>query len=119
MVRLHRPNEAGAITFWTKAAGAQCPGHTNNLGQVVCSNNGCTKQVTQKCYLNLLVATHKLKVQPGKTYCTKTCYVAANKKANVVPLAWNKNGKNGPNNPNHSMAILIGWLVTPGNLAKW
>ena len=67
----------------------------------------------------MLVTTHKLKVQPCKTYYTKTCYVAANKKANVVPLVWNKDGKNGPVNPNHSMSILIEWLVMPGNLAKW
>ena len=69
--------------------------------------------------LNLLVTTHKLKVQPGKTYYTKTCYVAANKKANVVPLAWTKDDKNGPDNTNHSMSILIAWLVTTGNLATW
>ena len=98
---------------------ARCPGHSNNLGHVVCSNGGCFKQVTQKWYLNLLVPTHKLKVQPGKTYCTKTCYVAANKKATGVPPAWNKDSKNGPEDTNHSMSILIAWLVTPGNLAKW
>ena len=73
----------------------------------------------QKCCLNLLVPTHKLKVQPGKTYCTKTCYGTVNKKANVVPLAWDKDSKNGPDDTNHSMSILIVLLVTPGNLAKW
>ena len=66
----------------------------------------------------MLVPTQKLKVQPGQTYCTKTCYVAANKKANLVPPAWNNAGKNRSNDTNHSMSILIAWLVTPWNLAK-
>ena len=47
---------------------ARCPGHANNLGHVVCSNNGCTKEVTDKCYMTSLVPTCKLKVQPGKSY---------------------------------------------------
>ena len=85
----------------------QCPGHTTNLGHVVCSNDGCTKQVTQKYYLNSLVPTYKLMVQPRKAYYTKTCYVVANKKATEVPPAWNKDGKHGLDDTNHSMSILI------------
>ena len=85
---------------------------------MVCSNEGCKKIVTHKCYLALLVPGHKLKEQPGKLYCTKNCYVAGNKKDNAVPLAWVKDGKNGSDDPNNSMTLLIRWLVCPGNLAK-
>ena len=61
---------------------------------MVCSNEGYEKLVTHKCYVTLLVAGHNLKEQPSKMYCTKTCYVAANKKANAVPLAWEKDDNN-------------------------
>ena len=30
-----------------------------------------------------------------------------------------KDGKSGTDDPNNSMALLIRWLVHPGNLAKW
>ena len=29
----------------------RCPGHAHNLGHVICSTGGCTKQVTELCYL--------------------------------------------------------------------
>ena len=75
--------------------------------------------MTQKCYLNSIVLPYNLKVQFGKAYCKRTCYIVGNKKANEVTPAWNKDGKHGPNDTNHRMSILIAWLVTPGNLAKW
>jgi hypothetical protein len=33
----------------------KCPGHSNEQGHVVCSNKGCEKLLTHKCYVTLLV----------------------------------------------------------------
>merc|ERR1712086_262594 len=97
----------------------KCPGHLNEGGHVVCSNEGCKKMVTKQCYLASLVPRYQLKEQPGKLYCTKACYIAGNKKDNTPIIAWEKDGKNGTDDPNNSMALLIQWVVEPGNLAKW
>ena len=75
--------------------------------------------MTVSCYLNLLVPAHKLVITPGVAYCTKTCYLAGNKKANKQHLAWDKDGKMGASDPNHSMSFLIAWLTVPGNVSKW
>ena len=34
-------------------------------------------------------------------------------------VSWETDGKTGKTGPNSSMAILIKWLLEPGNLAKW
>ena len=111
-----RPSKLKAIH---KCRVQKCPGHANNQGHIVCSNDGCTRQVTETCYLTLLVPTHKLVTTPGVSYCTKTCYLAGNKKANKQHLAWDKDGQMGVTDPNHSMSFLIGWLTVPGNVSKW
>ena len=55
--------------------------------------------------------------------CTKKCYYKAYKARNGgargTTLLWNKDGRTGPDDPNNSEAILIHWLITPGNYSKY
>jgi hypothetical protein len=57
---------------------------------------------------------------PNVVVCTKMCYKKAEKARNgAAALLWNKDGRNGPDDPINSEAILIQWLVTPGNYSRY
>ena len=118
LVIARKPRPPSKLKSKHKCRILKCLGHLNEGGHVVCSNEGCKKMVTKQCYLASLVPRYELEEQPGKLYCTKSCYIAGNKNNNAVPISWGKDGKNGTDDPNNSMTLLIRWLVQPGNLAK-
>lgn len=95
-----------------------------------CFETNCEKTVHYPCYDNFVLQKNRVDNPfPNileAVFCSKTHMLKRVKKGNEpdidasnTNLQWDKDGKNGPDDPKNSMAVLIDWLTTPGNYAKY
>jgi len=75
--------------------------------------------------MNAIIKRNKLTPIRNRTnkelgVCTKKCFdTLATKFKGSGRLMWEKDGKDGPSNPNNSQNILLDWLTTQGNFARF
>ena len=96
----------------------KCPGHPNGDEHGVCSADNCLKSVHPTCFKDILQPKYNLADVEGSLFCSAGCYRQTIKNMTGT-VSWETDGKTGKTGPNSSMAILIKWLLEPGNLAKW
>ncbi|KAL7562789.1 hypothetical protein ACA910_020901 [Epithemia clementina (nom. ined.)] len=95
-----------------------------------CANPSCNKSW---CYICVCEVYTKYKLptlvdsdaQPSNEeipVCTKLCYKAVQKlviTGNDARIPWDKDGKDGENDPYNSSRILLDWITTEGNYARF
>ena len=89
-----------------------------------CGAHKCDKFVCKSCYITY--ATTRWREDPLEdtdlVFHSKACLKKGKSyshRVNEGSLLWSQDGKLGPDDPNTSMAILIDWLRTEGNYAKF
>jgi hypothetical protein len=94
--------------------------------QVSCSANDCNKRIHSFCFEKMLEKNCIEKLEDPHTkvtlwVCSKGCHKKMEKKINGQPsrLPWSMDGPNGPDDPVNSEAIIMEWLLTEGNYAKF
>ena len=88
-------------------------------GEVFCCGPDCGRVIHKGCYEYLYVRTKGLDPLPGDNVaCTKKCYDRI-KALGQRKLLWNEDGAGGREDDRTSERILLDWLLTPGNYAKY
>jgi hypothetical protein len=107
------------------------PGCKNSDIAPKCIVEGCNKYIHYACYQGTVLQKHGCEPLDNDVpedehaqnvvVCTKTCYKKAGKEARKggASLLWNKDGWKGPDDPMNLLAILLKWLMTPGNYSKY
>jgi hypothetical protein len=100
-----------------------CPiKNTPSVPTYKCSGCG-EKALHYPCFEKLILERHNLASLDGDGFvvaCTNKCYHKIEKDSDDShTYAWNKDGKEGPNDPNNSEALLLKWLMTPGNYNRY
>jgi hypothetical protein len=85
---------------------------------------GCgKKKLHYSCFKKHVLEKYDLPPFSGDhaVACTKKCHQKLSSGGSNDPrkLPWSKDGKNGPDDPNNSEAILLTWLMTPGNYSRY
>jgi hypothetical protein len=123
-----------AVALVTKCHYRSCGVVGPNNPRIDCYAPGCDRAFHSYCYdlgvLRKNVLGHfdlrNLQAPFLKIACKKDCYRKAYRHhANVTAdpedrnIPWNRDGAKGDDDPNNSENILIAWLKTPGNYAKF
>ena len=122
---------ASATATATAAESIKC-GHRSCKVKTPCLKQkcflaSCQKRVHDECYHQHVLSPYSLphfsSDFPHAVACTKTHYrniIIQTKKTQVKKcMPWNRDGKLGPDDPNASESIIVGWLMTPGNVEKY
>ena len=101
-----------------------CPITDTSVAMYKCSA-GCGEMALHyPCVEKVILERHNklssLDVDGFVVACMKKCYHKIEKDYDDShACAWNKDGKQGPNDPNNSEALLLKWLMTPGNYNRY
>jgi len=96
-----------------------------------CAAADCSRHLHFLCYEQLVKNKHSLSALVNghgveMVVCTKRCYTKAAKEFSSEPrvdeghrIDWDKDGLNGPSDATNSLSILLQWLMTEGNYARF
>ena len=89
-------------------------------GEAMCGNKDCGRCMHPACFHAEYVVKKNLEPLPNNgVACTKKCYDAIMRIARATRPNWSTDGALGPSDPRCSERILMDWLLTPGNYAKY
>ena len=118
------PDLSGQVVPVAKCSTRGCRGSLSPL--VECSSPDCNKQVHETCH-ERIIAKHSLEIlqdphsKETLLVCSKTCYNKVEKKLINQPsrLPWSMDGPRGTEDSINSEAIMLDWLLTEGNYARF